>query len=305
MNNNFNEQDNYKKNYYAIIPAEVRYDKRLKPLARLLYGEITALTNDKGYCWATNNYFANLYSISSATVSRYISQLKEYGYITIDYKIKNNNIDKRKIYLNTIQNNNKVLTKLTREYKQNNQTGISKKVKDNNIINNTINDIDKPLSEFDLFVNELTKTFNEITCNEAKSLSQIYCFKKKEKQEELMNIFNNRKFDWKECIKYAKSKIKNQNNITTIWLDFVSYLKVYLINGDKENLIKRYYSEKELIERENKLKEIKLIKLRKEKEEREKMLKEEKILGIENITEDEIIDIIKNKFKHLQRNYNN
>lgn len=304
MNNNFNEQDNYKKNYYAIIPAEVRYDKRLKPLARLLYGEITALTNDKGYCWATNNYFANLYSISSATVSRYISQLKEYGYITIDYKIKNNNIDKRKIYLNTIQNN-KVLTKLTREYKQNNQTGISKKVKDNNIINNTINDIDKPLSEFDLFVNELTKTFNEITCNEAKSLSQIYCFKKKEKQEELMNIFNNRKFDWKECIKYAKSKIQNQNNITTIWLDFVSYLKVYLINGDKENLIKRYYSEKELIERENKLKEIKLIKLQKEKEEREKMLKEEKILGIENITEDEIIDIIKNKFKHLQRNYNN
>ncbi len=304
MNNNFNEQDNYKKNYYAIIPAEVRYDKRLKPLARLLYGEITALTNDKGYCWATNNYFANLYSISSATVSRYISQLKEYGYITIDYKIKNNNIDKRKIYLNTIQNN-KVLTKLTREYKQNNQTGIGKKVKDNNIINNTINDIDKPLSEFDLFVNELTKTFNEITCNEAKSLSQIYCFKKKEKQEELMNIFNNRKFDWKECIKYAKSKIKNQNNITTIWLDFVSYLKVYLINGDKENLIKRYYSEKELIERENKLKEINLIKLQKEKEEREKMLKEEKILGIENITEDEIIDIIKNKFKHLQRNYNN
>lgn len=304
MNNNFNEQDNYKKNYYAIIPAEVRYDKRLKPLARLLYGEITALTNDKGYCWATNNYFANLYSISSATVSRYISQLKEYGYITIDYKIKNNNIDKRKIYLNTIQNN-KVLTKLTREYKQNNQTGIGKKVKDNNIINNTINDIDKPLSEFDLFVNELTKTFNEITCNEAKSLSQIYCFKKKEKQEELMNIFNNRKFDWKECIKYAKSKIQNQNNITTIWLDFVSYLKVYLINGDKENLIKRYYSEKELIERENKLKEIKLIKLQKEKEEREKMLKEEKILGIENITEDEIIDIIKNKFKHLQRNYNN
>lgn len=305
MNNNFNEQDNYKKNYYAIIPAEVRYDKRLKPLARLLYGEITALTNDKGYCWATNNYFANLYSISSATVSRYISQLKEYGYITIDYKIKNNNIDKRKIYLNTIQNNNKVLTKLTREYKQNNQTGISKKVKDNNIINNTINDIDKPLSEFDLFVNELTKTFNEITCNEAKSLSQIYCFKKKEKQEELMNIFNNRKFDWKECIKYAKSKIKNQNNITTLWLDFVSYLKVYLINGDKENLIKRYYSEKELIERENKLKEINLIKLQKEKEEREKMLKEEKILGIENITEDEVIDIIKNKFKHLQRNYNN
>ena len=33
--------DKIQKNYYAIIPADVRYDKRLKPLARLLYGEIT------------------------------------------------------------------------------------------------------------------------------------------------------------------------------------------------------------------------------------------------------------------------
>ena len=48
------------KSYYAIIPANVRYDPDLTPNAKLLYGEITALTNDKGYCWASNNYFANL-----------------------------------------------------------------------------------------------------------------------------------------------------------------------------------------------------------------------------------------------------
>ena len=32
-------------NYYAIIPATVRYDTNLKYAKKLLYGEITALAN--------------------------------------------------------------------------------------------------------------------------------------------------------------------------------------------------------------------------------------------------------------------
>ena len=67
--------------YYAVIVADVRYDKTLKPNAKLLYGELTALCNQYGYCWATNEYFADLYGLAPATVSRLISQLEKRGYI--------------------------------------------------------------------------------------------------------------------------------------------------------------------------------------------------------------------------------
>ena len=68
--------------YYANIPANVRYSN-LKPNAKLLYGEITALSNKLGYCFASNNYFAELYGVSKNTVSRWISDLKKLGFITI------------------------------------------------------------------------------------------------------------------------------------------------------------------------------------------------------------------------------
>jgi len=72
---------NEKPSYYAVIPANVRYCKDLAPQEKLLYAEITALTNKEGYCWATNNYFANLYRLSKETVSRQISKLARLGFV--------------------------------------------------------------------------------------------------------------------------------------------------------------------------------------------------------------------------------
>ncbi len=144
--------DKIQKNYYAIIPADVRYDKRLKPLARLLYGEITALCNEKGYCWASNSYFAELYEVSDITISRYISELKEYGYIKCIYDKTQENIDKRKIYIipsyqngqdGLNKNDNTVLTKQSIPSYQNGQDGLNKNDKHNNTNNNTNNNTER------------------------------------------------------------------------------------------------------------------------------------------------------------------
>ena len=114
-----------KPNYYAIIPAEVRYSN-LKPNAKLLYGEITALSGKTGYCFASNNYFAELYGVSKNTVSRWIADLKSLGFITV--KIE--------------RNSNKQITKRIIGIYKNVDTPIDEKVKGNNTsINTTSNNI--------------------------------------------------------------------------------------------------------------------------------------------------------------------
>lgn len=67
--------------YYAVIPASVRYDGRLPGKAALLYGEITALANAEGYCWASNSYFAGLYHVQPATIRAWIKALETCGYL--------------------------------------------------------------------------------------------------------------------------------------------------------------------------------------------------------------------------------
>ena len=109
-----------KPNYYAVIPADVRYDENLKDKAKLLYGEISALSNQYGYCYASNKYFANLYKVSTTTISTLIKNLIDCGYIESDYLYKNGTKEIDKRYLKKFKG------------------GIKENLKDNNTsINNT------------------------------------------------------------------------------------------------------------------------------------------------------------------------
>lgn len=98
-----------KPNYYAIIPADIRYDTELRDKAKLLYGEITALCNKNGYCFASNKYFAELYGVTTTTISTLIKELVDKGYITttIQYKTGTKEILNRylKIFKEGMQNN--------------------------------------------------------------------------------------------------------------------------------------------------------------------------------------------------------
>ena len=66
--------------YYAIIPATVRYST-VTPNAKLLYGEITALSNKCGYCYASNSYFSSLYGVSKNSINNWLSELIDNGFI--------------------------------------------------------------------------------------------------------------------------------------------------------------------------------------------------------------------------------
>lgn len=128
-------------NYYAIIPAEVRYDKDLSSTAKLLYAEITSLCSKSGECWASNEYFSNLYSTSERTISRLLKLLKDKNYISIEliYKSKSKEIEKRAIKLANVG-----IDKNVERYRQKCQEGIDKNVFypiDKNVQENNINNI--------------------------------------------------------------------------------------------------------------------------------------------------------------------
>ena len=145
-------EDN-KISYYAIIPATVRYSQELKANEKLLYGEITALSNKNGYCYAQNRYFANLYGVSIETVSRWLSHLQKLGFIKVEIKRnENKEIIARYIYIIDIP----YCQKDQYPYCQKSQEGIDEKVKDNIINNNKkIDDL------FNLVINNSFKIQNE------------------------------------------------------------------------------------------------------------------------------------------------
>lgn len=70
--------------FWAVLPANVRYDKHLSPSEKIFYCEVTAMTQAVGYCYAPNKYFAELYGVDERTIQRYVKKLKKAGYIRVD-----------------------------------------------------------------------------------------------------------------------------------------------------------------------------------------------------------------------------
>ncbi|HEC2213471.1 TPA: helix-turn-helix domain-containing protein [Staphylococcus delphini] len=105
--------------YYSIITANVRYDNRLTDSEKLLFAEITSLSNKHGYCTASNGYFAKLYEVTKVTISRRIANLKECGYLQVEIIRNGNEIKQRKLY---------PLTEMIRPINANDNTPINNSV---------------------------------------------------------------------------------------------------------------------------------------------------------------------------------
>tara|TARA_R110002012_G_scaffold301339_2_gene501569 strand:+ start:296 stop:916 length:621 start_codon:yes stop_codon:yes gene_type:complete len=139
-----------KPNYYATIPADVRYDNTLTPNAKLLYAEITALSNMNGRCNASSRYFADLYNVSRVSIQKWLKLLEDKKYINreIIYKQGCKQIEKR--YITLV--NNPCKEKLT------DNTNI-------NITNNNItysNSIDKRKLKFEEIVFQVTNVSKDV-----------------------------------------------------------------------------------------------------------------------------------------------
>ncbi|MBP3930900.1 MAG: helix-turn-helix domain-containing protein, partial [Peptostreptococcaceae bacterium] len=213
-------KENIARSYYAIIPANVRYDEDLTPNSKLLYGEITALCNEKGYCWASNDYFANLYKTTTRTVSRWIQQLISKGYISskMIYREGTKEVKERYIYLGCIGGDKNVSTygqKCHEGIDKNVSTPHDKNVQDNNtLFNNTVNNtttIEKDV------VADMIKKYFEFNDKEIYQIKKTYLEKNvgiDYLEEKLILTKNNPNI--KNVIGYLINALKNdyKNSIT-------------------------------------------------------------------------------------------
>ena len=148
-----------KPNYYAIIPANVRYDNNLTPSEKLFYGEITALTQKTGECWASNSYFAKLYGVSTRSITNWVSHLEKYKYIKTETINKDNSkeIEKRVIRLPIENNFYTYGKKILEGYRKKELGGIENNFQENNTSNNNTsinnNNNNEPVFEYD-WINE-------------------------------------------------------------------------------------------------------------------------------------------------------
>lgn len=156
-------QDNFsaeQPNYFAVIPANVRYDKNLSSSEKLFYAEIAALAQKDGRCWASRRYFADLYDVDEKTISRWTTKLAEKGYIEVRV-IRNaqNAILRRNITLKVF---NTPRDKNVPTWGQKCPYPTDKNVPDNNTSNNnkkvSKEQSSKPVENFDSIIEKSTES---------------------------------------------------------------------------------------------------------------------------------------------------
>ena len=83
MASNEQKKEKEEASYYSTIPNPVMFHPDLNPHAKLLYGFITSLSKEEGYCKASNKYLANKFHVQKSSISNWVKSLVDTGFITI------------------------------------------------------------------------------------------------------------------------------------------------------------------------------------------------------------------------------
>lgn len=184
-------------NYYAVIPANVRYDKDLTANAKLLYGEISALAQKDGACYATNKYFAELYNVSQVSISKWINSLVDKKYINfkIIYKEGTKEILNRYLTL--------VYDPIKENLKDNNTSTNNKEINNNKLLF-TKKKFKKPtLDEVQQYCSERNNNIS------AEKFIDYY-------ESNGWKVGRNSMKDWKATVRnWEKNQQEKQNNVKT------------------------------------------------------------------------------------------
>lgn len=232
--------------YYAVIPASVRYDDGIPANAKLLYGEISALVSEEGFCYAKNSYFASLYRLSERTITGLLAALQKNGYIKIILeRDEQGQVKDRKIYLKTSVIDGQPLENIFYTPRKNFQEGIEKNFQ---YTNTSITNIEKenikesPPEEvpkekrprktdpdFDpqpLFVAWINETFADATAD-AKNAIYLAMVRFSENREAIKKPFKSKAAVTALCHKLMRYSDGSANRIVEI----VSMLDTSTING--------------------------------------------------------------------------
>lgn len=230
------------------IPAEFWLDENLSIMEVVLLTEIKSLDNEKG-CFASNAYLSNFFGLSKSRISQLVNQLKDEGYITIQYQREGKQIKQRAIRVVSQLNRG---IKYTKQPIKNTKQGYLENAKENNTsINNTVNSTEiysraEPDSIADEvktivgYLNEKTKSTYRTTTRETKRL-----IKARLNEGFTVDDFKT-VIDKKTAVWFNDSKMKNYLRPTTLFgPKFEEYLNEK-VKGvpDQQNKNDPYYTEK-------------------------------------------------------------
>ena len=127
------------------IPSEILLNKDLSDKEKIILSMIVYLSEEKGSCFASNKYIANIVNVTPERVSKIISSLKGKRYIRVKlkYKTDSKEIEERQI-TPIVENINRYCEKLQEGIDNNNYSDSKKQPypidrNDKDIINNIKN----------------------------------------------------------------------------------------------------------------------------------------------------------------------